>query len=112
MYFAYGWPTVYSTALDPAGLPTTAAAADGADLPLSEQEVVYLTADPELMVLVTSRAIQLWSAGQHRVRLGALARGADTLSADGLNKRAFWSPSRRLLAVVVRTNLQGLSLIP
>lgn len=111
MYFAYGWPTFHSTALDPAGHPA-AAAADGADVPLSEQEVVYLTADPELMVLVTSQAIQLWSAGQHRVRLGALARGAETLAADGLNKRAFWSPSRRLLALVVCPSLQDLSFIP
>lgn len=105
MYFAYGWPTVYGTALDPGGLPATAAAADGSDAPLSEQEVVYLTADPDLLVLVTSRAIQFWAAGQHRIRLGVLAREADALSSDGLNKRAFWSPSRRLLAVVVRFKL-------
>lgn len=101
MYFAYGWPTVFSTSLDAPSAPATAAASDGSDPPLSEQEVVYLTADAELLVLVTSRGIQLWSAGQHRIRLGTLARDPDALAAEGLNKRAFWSPSRRLLAIVV-----------
>ena len=101
MYFAYGWPTVFSTSLDAPSAPATAAASDGSDPPLSEQEVVYLTADAELLVLVTSRGIQLWSAGQDRIRLGTLARNPDTLAAEGLNKRAFWSPSRRLLAIVV-----------
>jgi len=35
------------------------------------------------------------------VRLGVLVRGAESLASDGLNKRAFWSSSRRMLAVVV-----------
>ena len=53
-------------------------------------------------MLVTTSGVQLWSAGQHRVRLGSLVRSEESLAAEGLNKRAFWSPARRLLAVVVR----------
>ena len=36
------------------------------------------------------------------MRLGVLVRGEESLASDGLNKRAFWSCSRRMLAVVVR----------
>ncbi len=36
------------------------------------------------------------------MRLGVLVRGEESLASDGLNKRAFWSGSRRMLAVVVR----------
>ena len=36
------------------------------------------------------------------MRLGVLVRGEESLASDGLNKRAFWSSSRRMLAVVVR----------
>ena len=35
------------------------------------------------------------------MRLGVLVRGEESLASDGLNKRAFWSSSRRMLAVVV-----------
>jgi hypothetical protein len=53
MYFAYGWPKVFSTALDG---PATNGGADGNidDTPLSEQEVVYLTSGADVLLLVTS----------------------------------------------------------
>ena len=176
MYFAYGWPKVFSTALDS---PAASGGVDGSldDAPLSEQEVVYLTAGAEVLLLVTSSgcvpcagprlcdgmpkaaiqhrlraaditleghrlgtsaaqraalsssskrshgataagcSVQFWAAGQHRVRLGVLVRGEESLASDGLNKRAFWSGSRRMLAVVVRarrplrsTTLEALAL--
>ena len=53
MYFAYGWPKVFSTALD----SPTASKGDSVNLddaPLSEQEVVYLTSGPDVLLLVTS----------------------------------------------------------
>ena len=53
MYFAYGWPKVFSTVLDsPASVGTRDNPADEA--PLSEQEVVYLTCGPDVLLLVTS----------------------------------------------------------
>ena len=53
MYFAYGWPKVFSTALDSPALGTNRE--DPAhEAPLSEQEVVYLTSGPDVLLLVTS----------------------------------------------------------
>ena len=53
MYFAYGWPKVFSTALDN---PASGGDHDGLadEAPLSEQEVVYLTSGPDVLLLVTS----------------------------------------------------------
>ncbi len=53
MYFAYGWPKVFSTALDS---PASGGKHDDPayEAPLSEQEVVYLTSGPDVLLLVTS----------------------------------------------------------
>lgn len=37
----------------------------------------------------------------HRIRLGGTSRSPGAVQTEGANKRAFWSSSRRLLAVVV-----------
>ncbi len=44
---------------------------------------------------------QIWSGGQNRIRLGGTTRSGGAVQTEGANKRAFWSSSRRLLAVVV-----------
>ena len=63
---------------------------------------MYLFLDNDFFVAVSTVCIQLWSGGQHRVRLGILRRSQDSVQAEGLNRRAFWCGSRRLLAVLVR----------
>ena len=85
MYFAYGWPRVLS-------------AVDGA----GKEETVFLSIEGELALLVSTCCIQIWSGGQHRVKLGRHTRAEASVQAEGLNKRAYWCPSRRLLAVLVR----------
>ena len=67
---------------------------------------MYLFLDNEFFVAVSTVCIQLWSGGQHRVRLGILRRNQDSVQAEGLNRRAFWCGSRRLLAVLVRTTTE------
>lgn len=86
MYFAYGWPKVL------------AVKEEGA----VQEDIVYLFLDSDFFVAVSTVCIQLWSGGQHRVRLGILRRSQDSVKAEGLNRRAFWCGSRRLLAVLVR----------
>ena len=85
MYFAYGWPRMLS-------------AVEGA----GKEETVFLSIEGELALLVSTCCIQIWSGGQHRVKLGRHNRAEASVQAEGLNKRAYWCPSRRLLAVLVR----------
>jgi hypothetical protein len=49
----------------------------------------------------TITRLQMWSGGMHRIRLGAAWRSPGAVQTEGANKRAFWSSSRRLLAVIV-----------
>ena len=84
MYFAYGWPR-------------TLGVKPGND----HEDIVYLCLRDEYLVLVSTRCIQLWSGGQHRVRLGVLRRDLQSVQTDGLNRRAVWCSSRRLLGVLV-----------
>lgn len=87
MYFAFGWPKVLA-ALEPGS---------------RQEDVVYLFLDQDFFVLVSTSRIQLWTGGQHRVKLGTYTREAESLQTEGLNKKAFWSSSKRSLAVLVRT---------
>ena len=59
MYFAYGWPK-------------TLAVKGGID----HEDVVHLCLSDDHLVVVSTTCIQLWSGGQHRVRLGVLRRDA------------------------------------
>ena len=90
MYFAYGWPKVLS-------------ALDGA----AQEDVVYLHFDLDFLVIVSTTSIQLWTGGQHRVKLGQLVRDQPSLRAEGLNRRACWSSNKKLLAVLVRALLRA-----
>lgn len=85
MYFAYGWPK--ALAVGDAGF---------------KQDIVALSLDSEFCLIVFTGSAQLWAGGQHRIRLGKLDRSEDSIKAEGLNKRAYWCSSRRLLAVLVR----------
>lgn len=90
MYISYGWPKVLA-ALEPGSL---------------QEEIVSIVVDHDYFVLVSTSRIQVWTGGQHRVKLGTFTRGHDSIKADGLNRKAFWSSSKRSLAVLVsiRTN--------
>ncbi len=101
MHFAYGWPRVLDLAASGVG---GAALDEAAAEPAGDVEagrVVQLLADETLLVVITAAGIQIWSGGQHRVRLGGSARSGGAVRAEGAYKRAFWSSPRRLLAVVV-----------
>jgi hypothetical protein len=50
---------------------------------------------------VSTSRIQLWTGGQHRVKLGTYTRDAESIKAEGLNRKAFWSTSKRSLAIMV-----------
>lgn len=85
MFFAYGWPRAL-------------AAFEGA----GQEDVVYLHLDTDYCLIVSTGSVQIWTGGQHRIRLGHLAREETTLKNEGPNKCAYWCSSRRLLAVLVR----------
>ncbi len=87
MFFAYGWPRAL-------------AAFEGA----GQEDVVYLHLDSDYSLIVSTGSVQIWTGGQHRIRLGHLAREETTLKNEGLNKCAYWCSSRRLLAVLVITS--------
>ena len=53
----------------------------------------------------------MWSGGMHRIRLGAVWRSPGAVQTEGANKRAFWSSSRRLLAVIVGFACTGRRLV-
>lgn len=86
MYISYGWPKVLA-ALEPGS---------------TQEEVVYIATDEDYFVLVSTSRIQVWTGGQHRVKLGTFTREQESIRTDGLNRRAFWSSSKRNLAVLVR----------
>ncbi|KAL0029799.1 hypothetical protein WJX77_000735 [Trebouxia sp. C0004] len=87
MYFAYGWPK--ALAVGDAGF---------------KQDVVSLSLDSDFCLIVFTGSAQIWAGGQHRIRLGHLERCEESLKVEGLNKRAYWCSSRRLLAVLTYNN--------
>ena len=86
MYVAYGWPKVL-------------AALEGQ---ANQEDVVFLHLDQDFFILVTTSRIQIWTGGQHRVKLGTFERSQESLRTEGLNRKAFWSSSKRSLAILVR----------
>ena len=89
MYISYGWPKVLA-ALEPGS---------------NQEDVVHLAIDQEYLVIVSTSRIQVWTGGQHRVKLGTYTREEDSIKADGLNRKAFWSTSKRTLAVLVSPDM-------
>lgn len=94
MYFAFGWPRALATA---SGLGPTG-------------EAVYLALGSEHLVIVYAGAIQVWTGGQHRVKIGELVRSAASLQEEGAHTRAYWCPGRKCLAVLVRRGRQWVGL--
>lgn len=86
MYFTYGWPKILSAF--PGG---------------AQEDIIYLQSDQDYLVVVSVTSIQLWTGGEHRVRRGQLTRDEASLKQEGLNRKAFWSSSKKLLAVLVGT---------
>lgn len=83
MYLTYGWPRVYSTGL-------------GAGLGL-----VHVHLDGQYLVLVASSAIQIWSGGLHRIKIGEFVKSDEDVEEEGVFCCASWCPARSALAAVV-----------
>lgn len=91
MYFAYGFPKSYRIL---AGVNFN-------------DEVVYASFNgSDNLVIVTSTTIQLWNGGQQKIKLGELVRDEDSIEEEGVSIRAWWCPSRRVIAVAVSMNSQ------
>ncbi|KAK9798509.1 hypothetical protein WJX73_005261 [Symbiochloris irregularis] len=88
MYFTYGWPKVLS--------------AFPGDV---QEDIIYLHSDHDYLVIVSVTSIQLWTGGQHRVKRGQLTRDEASLKQEGLNRKACWSSSKKLLAVLTYHNV-------
>lgn len=86
-YFAFGWPKAFFT-----GLPVESG--DGT-------HALYASLNTDYLIVVYPAAVQMWSAGQHRVKLGEVIRKQEDVEEQGANMRAHWCPTRKLLAVVV-----------
>jgi hypothetical protein len=82
--FAYGWPRALATG----GHPPSG-------------EVVYLSLGPDYLVIVFAGSIQIWTGGQHRIKLGELVRSPSSLQEEGVHTKAYWCPGRKCLAVLV-----------
>ena len=91
MYFAYGWPKAYNAGVN------------------GGSRYVFLHLDQEYFVGVTEVAIQIWSGGQHRVKLGALTRTHEEISEEGTFTKATWF--KHTLAVLVREMSAGNDLL-
>lgn len=94
MYFAYGWPRVLG--FDVAGDALSSSCPDQ-----NSQNIVQLLSDDSVIIAITAGGIQVWSGGQHRVILSKRSRSDGDVHTEGAYHRAYWSASRRLLAVVV-----------
>lgn len=83
MYFSYGLPKALITGC------------------AEDEELVHLALHNDYLLLVSSASVQVWSGGQHHIKLGECKRGAENIEEEGSNIKAHWCPSRRLLAVAV-----------
>ncbi|KAL5572911.1 hypothetical protein UlMin_022508 [Ulmus minor] len=85
MYMAYGWPQVIplEQSLGP-----------------SSQRIIYLKVINRLLLVVSPSHLELWSSSQHKVRLGKYKRDSDSLSREGENLQAVWSPDAKLIAIL------------
>uniref|UniRef100_A0A061S7S9 Protein ric1 n=1 Tax=Tetraselmis sp. GSL018 TaxID=582737 RepID=A0A061S7S9_9CHLO len=88
MYFAYGWPRVFAGIQDP-----------------SQRDIIYSSLGGQYLVVVSTTAIQIWSGGQERVRLGHLVKSQKMIQDEGENFTACWNGVRRVLAVLTSENI-------
>lgn len=101
MYFSYGWPRTFGT-----GFGATPAVGQDVAAQEDEEEIVMLHLDSEYCVVISKRAIQVWTGGKNRVKLGQVARDAESMEQLGCNVAGVWSTSRHQLAVLVRNHAQ------
>ena len=85
MLFPFGWP---------ARLQTTC--------PAGEPFVFLSAAGGAHVVAVTPSLVELWSAGQQRVRLGCALLPPEDAARYGVHAAAVWCPEQGRLAVLVR----------
>ncbi|MQL96937.1 hypothetical protein Taro_029627, partial [Colocasia esculenta] len=86
MYMAYGWPQAIPLLEPPSSLPSG--------------RVVYVKVANHLLLVVAAGHLELWSASQHRVRLGMHVRDADSIKREGENLQAVWSPDSKTVAIL------------
>ena len=91
MYFGYGWPKSLNTGVGP-----------------QDTEAIYLCqASGEFVISVFTSTVQVWSGGQHRLKVGEVLRSSEQLALEGPFVRAHWCPQKRVLAVAVSTGSGG-----
>ncbi|KAH9536131.1 hypothetical protein CY35_17G090800 [Sphagnum magellanicum] len=83
MYVAYGWPKLLSIS---AGS--------------SQGDIVHLSVLQDWLLLVSSSRVQIWSASQHKTRLGQCTRDTPSLLEEGVNIEAVWSTDVKTIAVL------------
>ena len=90
MYFAYGFPKTFRLG----SLPFPGG---------EREEVVFASfggsSHQELLLIVTSIRLQIWSGGKDRIKLGEYLRSRKALEREGVAAAATWSPSKRRIAV-------------
>ncbi|KVH89063.1 hypothetical protein Ccrd_008937 [Cynara cardunculus var. scolymus] len=93
---AYGWPQVIP--LESGLCPTS-------------QKIIYLKVVDHLLLVVCPSHLELWSSSQHRVRLGKYKRDPASISKEGENLQAVWSPDAKLIAILVSMRLADLCIV-
>lgn len=84
MHFGYGWPRII-----------------GSEALRQQGECIFAWLDESYLLLVTESSVELWTGGQHRVKLGYAQLLADQ---SGVRQvAACWCPQRASLAILVRT---------
>ncbi len=83
MYFAYGWPKVAFTELQPG------------------DAFIYLHATDKYFFAVSQTTVQLWTGGVHRLKLSECVRSEEDVKQEGWNCSALWSPAKATLAILV-----------
>jgi len=101
-YWPYGWPKTLCCSSKPAGKKGKEAV-EGEEPGLQDDGDgwVYVHQNHGYLLALSETNLQLWSAGQHKLRLCCHARSVESLQADGYNLAAFWSGSKGLVAVLV-----------
>jgi len=87
-YWPFGWPKVLCCGTDGEGQGE----GDG---------WVYVHQNHGYLLAVSGTSLQLWAAGQNRLRLCCHTRLDESLQAEGPNTAAFWCGSKGLVAVLV-----------
>ncbi len=91
MYFGYGWPRILGSK----------AVSEGG-------ECIYNWLDHSYLVVVTKKAVELWTGGQHRIRIGYTQLLTDGTSREQV--AACWSPSKAALAILVGSQMQAMAI--